>query len=322
MIRTIYRASLSSLRLTRVCCKDTADRTSRPSAIQEDRNDPYSEKGRSPIMKIARLLIIAVLTLSAIPLAAHDMWIEPTSFLPDAGSVVGLRLRIGQDFLGDPLPRDPALIDQFITVDATGRKPVYGHDGGDPAGLIRVTEPGVVIAGYQSHPAPIVIPAPTFNQYIKDEGLDAIAQLRAGRNQTNSEAREIFARCAKSLVRYGTPTNTQGDRTLGFTLELVAQKNPYTLRAGEDFPVDLTYEGRPLSNALVIAMNRANPMAKLTARTDAKGHVNFRLPQDGTWLIKAVHMIPAPAGTNAEWESFWASLTFQLKTSTTGVAAK
>ena len=33
----------------------------------------------------------------------------------NAGSVVGLRLRIGQDFLGDPLPRDPALIDQFIT---------------------------------------------------------------------------------------------------------------------------------------------------------------------------------------------------------------
>src|ERR1051326_7025090 len=160
MIRIIYRASLSSLRLTRVCCKDTADRTSRLSAIQEDRSYPYSEKGRSPIMKIARLLIIAVLTLSAIPLAAHDMWIEPTSFLPDAGSVVGLRLRIGQDFLGDPLPRDPALIDQFITVDTTGRKPVYGHDGGDPAGLIRVTEPGVVIAGYQSHPTPIVIPAP------------------------------------------------------------------------------------------------------------------------------------------------------------------
>jgi hypothetical protein len=29
------------------------------------------------------------------------------------------------------------------------------------------------------------------------------------------------------------------------------------------------------------------------------------------WLIKAVHMIPAPAGTNAEWQSYWASLTFE-----------
>ena len=68
-------------------------------------------------MKVVSLLVIALLTLSAVPLAAHDMWIEPTSFLPDAGAVIGLRLRVGQDFLGDPLPRDPALIDQFISVD-------------------------------------------------------------------------------------------------------------------------------------------------------------------------------------------------------------
>jgi uncharacterized GH25 family protein len=274
------------------------------------------------IMKVTRLLVIALLTLSAIPLAAHDMWIEPTSFLPDAGSVIGLRLRVGQGFLGDPLPRDPALIDQFISVDSTGRKPVYGHDGGDPAGLMRVTEPGVVIIGYQSHPKPILLPAATFNQYIKEEGLDAIADLRAHRNQTNSEAREIFARCAKSLVHYGAAGGAQADRTLGFTLELLAEKNPYALRAGEDLPVTLTYEGHPLPNALVVAMNRANPNAKITARTDAKGRASLRLPQDGIWLVKAVHMIPAPAGSNADWASFWASLTFQLKTVPVGVAAK
>jgi uncharacterized GH25 family protein len=188
---------------------------------------------------------------------------------------------------------------------------------------VRVTDPNVLIIGYQSHPKPIVLPAATFNQYLKEEGLDAIAELRAHRNQTSNEAREIFSRCAKSLIRYGTPpTNAQADRALGFTLELVAEKNPYTLQAGQDLPINLTYQGRPLAGTLVIAMNRANPMAKISARTDAKGHVSFRVPEDGTWLIKAVHMIQAPAGSNAEWESFWASLTFQLKSSPTGVAAK
>src|SRR2546426_560044 len=34
----------------------------------------------------------------------------------------------------------------------------------------------------------------------KAEGLDAITELRARRNQTSSDAREIFSRCAKSLV--------------------------------------------------------------------------------------------------------------------------
>lgn len=272
-------------------------------------------------MKIVRFVALA-LALSAAPLAAHDMWIEPTSFIPEAGKIIGLRLRVGQDFLGDPIPRDPELIDQFISVDSTGRKPVYGRDGADPAGLVRVADPGLLILGYQSRPKPIVLPATTFNQYLKEEGLDAIAELRARRNQTSSDAREIFSRCAKSLVRYGMPTDAQADRVLGFTLELVSERNPYTLRVGEDLPVSLWYGGRPLPGVLVVAMNRANPMAKITARTDKKGRVTFRLPQDGIWLIKAVHMVPAPAGTNADWASFWASLTFELKSSATGVAGK
>ena len=276
----------------------------------------------SSVLRRSGRLVVAGLVLSVASLAAHDMWIEPTAFIPDAGEIVGVRLRVGQDFLGDPLPRDPALIEQFVSIDSTGRKPVYGRDGADPAGLLRVTEPGLLIIGYQSHPSPVVLQSTKFNQYLKEEGLDAIAELRASRKQTGSDAREIFSRCAKSLLLSGTPAKAEADRALGFTLELVAEKNPYALHAGEDLPVSLTYEGRPLPGALVVAMNRANPMAKLTARTDKNGRVTFKLPQDGTWLIKAVHMIPAPAGANADWASFWASLTFELKSSATGVAAK
>jgi len=272
-------------------------------------------------MRIIRFFA-AALVLSAAPLAAHDMWIEPSSFLADVGKIIGLRLRVGQDFLGDPLPRDPELIEQFISVDSTGRKPVYGRDGADPAGLVRAVKPGLLIIGYQSHPKPIVLPATTFNQYLEEEGLDAVAELRARRKQTNSDAREIFSRCAKSLVHYGTPADVEADRVLGFTLELVAERNPYTLRTGQNLPVSLTYDGRPLAGALVVAMNRASPMAKMTARTDTDGRASFRLSQDGIWLIKAVHMIPAPSGANAEWASFWASLTFELRSSSTGVAAK
>ena len=266
--------------------------------------------------------LFAALMLSSATLFAHDMWIEPTAFVPDAGKIIGLKLRVGQDLLGDPIPRDPALIDQFITVDSTGRKPVVGRNGADPAGLVRVAAPGLLVVGYKSNPSPVVLPAAKFNQYLKEEGLEAIAELRARRNQTGNEAREVFSRCAKSLVSSGTPTDADADRSLGFTLELVALKNPYTLRAGEDLPVSLAYEGRPLSGALVAAMNRLNPAAKLTARTDKNGRVSFKLPETGMWLIKAVHMIPAAAGANAEWASFWASLTFELKSSAVEAVAR
>src|SRR5688572_11925041 len=85
------------------------------------------------------LTTLVVITLSAASLTAHDMWIDPTTFLPAAGEIVGVRLRVGQDLLGDPIPRDPSQIHQFVVDDAEGRKPVVGRAGGDPAGFVRAS---------------------------------------------------------------------------------------------------------------------------------------------------------------------------------------
>jgi len=268
----------------------------------------------SPKFRRPGIMVMAAIALGHAPLLAHDMWIEPTAFSPESGEIIGVRLRVGQDLVGDPLPRDPAHINQFVVEDASGRKPVIGRDGANPAGLLRVAMPGLLVIGYRSNPSSLEQTAEKFNQYLKEEGLDSIAALRARRNETNARARELFSRCAKSLVLSGSVNRAQGDRPLGFPLELVAERNPYAIGGGEELPVRLTYENRPLAGALVVAMSRLNPSERLSARTGADGRVRFRLPSGGMWLIKAVHMAPAPAGTNAEWVSFWASLTFQLPT--------
>ena len=268
------------------------------------------------VRRQALLAIVVVIALSRASLSAHDMWIDPTTFSPASGQIVGVRLRVGQDLLGDPVPRDPALINQFVFEDEAGRTPLVGRVGADPAGFLRVSTPGLLVIGYRSNPSPVEQTPEKFNQYLKEEGLDAVAALGARRNEAGARIREIFSRCAKSLVMSGPANEKQSDRSLGFTLELVAERNPYAIRAGQDFPVRLTYENRPLPGALVVAMNRLTPSEKLTARTDQDGRVRFRLRPGGMWLVKAVHMVPAPAGTNAEWASFWASLTFELRTTT------
>ena len=267
----------------------------------------------TPTFRRLSALALAAATLACRPLIAHDMWIEPTTFSPESGDIVGLKLRVGQNLLGDPLARDSQLIRQFIVDDGTGRKPVVGRDGGNPAGFVRAAQPGLLVVGYHSNPSSVEETAEKFNQYLKEEGLDAIAALRAQRNETNSQVRELFSRCAKSLLLSGSSGEAQSDRVLGFALELVAERNPYALRAGQDLPVRLTYENHPLPGALVIAMNRLNPSEKLSARTGQDGRVRFRLRPGGMWLVKAVHMVPAPAGANAQWQSYWASLTFEMR---------
>jgi len=240
------------------------------------------------------------------PLLAHDMWIEPSAFLVENGQNIAMRLRVGENLLGDPLPRSSRLIQEFVIEDAMGRRAVVGREGMDPAGLLRVMNPGSQVIGYYSKPSQVELPAEKFNEYLALEGLDSIAALRARRKEMGMDVKESFSRCAKSLLAAGAGS---GDRVLGFPLELFAEKSPYGLTVGESIPVQLIYDKRPLVGALVVAVNRMNPALKQSARTDKSGRVRLKLGAEGMWMIKAVHMIPV----GAEYASFWASLTFEMR---------
>jgi uncharacterized GH25 family protein len=162
---------------------------------------------------------------------------------------------------------------------------------------------------YDSGHDSVQLDAAKFDRYLGDEGLERIRKLRG--SKTNA-VKEIYSRCAKSLLSVGTVAGTGYDRVLGLELELIPEKNPYALKAGEELPVRLLYHGKPLDGALVVAIPKGAPDAKASARSDRHGRASLRLDRPGLWLIKAIHMIPAPADSGAEWESLWASLTFEL----------
>src|SRR5262245_46519977 len=159
--------------------------------------------------------MVMAVVLGSVRLLAHDLWIEPTTFAPGAGEIVGTRLRVGQNFVGDPLRRDSSLIDEFVVEDGQGRRPVVGRDGADPAGLVRAAAPGLLVVGYRSNPSVVDETAEKFAQYLQEEGLEAITTLRAQRGQTGG-VRERFSRAAKALLLSGSPNRAESDRALGF----------------------------------------------------------------------------------------------------------
>lgn len=260
-----------------------------------------------------RSLALAVL-LSAPIAFAHDVWIEPSSFRPAVGERVSVALRVGQDLRGEPMPRIPALIERFVLKGEGREIPVAGRAGADPAGMTVVGEPGLQWIGYQSKAYPMTIDGPKFEAYLKEEGLERIIADRARKGQAAAPGRERFYRCAKSLLdARGLSAKAKADVPLGFTLELVPRKNPYALQAGGVLPLSLTFRGKPIANVLVVAMRKDAPEKAVRARTDAAGRVSLRLDGDGFWLIKAVHMQAAPPGAGVDWESWWASMTFDLQ---------
>jgi uncharacterized GH25 family protein len=250
--------------------------------------------------------------LGAGVLRAHDFWIDPSSFRPAPGQRVVVRLRVGQHFRGDPVPRDPSLLQRFAVVGPGGSEtPVPGVPNAEPAGFATVASPGLALITYASGRSPVALDGAKFETYLADEGLEAVSAARAKKGQTGAAVQEVFSRCAKSFLAVGGTGGPGYDRVLGLTLELVPEKDPSGLQPGADLPVRLLYRGKPLAGALVAALPRDQPDARVTARTDAAGRARLRLDRPGVWLVKAVHMIPAPAGTGADWESFWASLTFE-----------
>jgi uncharacterized GH25 family protein len=264
-------------------------------------------------MRSRAVLLAAALAGAASAARAHDFWIEPSRFHPDPGSTVAVGLRVGQDFRGEPVPRNPALIRRFALVSQGGEAPIDGLPGSDPAGEIAAMPAGLSWIVYRSGASPVTLEAEKFEKYLAEEGLEAVSQARRARSEQDKPGREIFSRSVKAMILSGDPkSGSKGfDRPLGLTLELVLRKDPSRAVPG-DLPLRLLSEGKPLGGALVVAMNQAAPDRKEKGRTDARGDVTLRFPQKGVWLVKAVHMTPAPPGQGADWESVWTSLTFEV----------
>jgi uncharacterized GH25 family protein len=262
----------------------------------------------------ARPVFLALLAalLSVARLAAHDFWIDPSSFRPAPGQRVTVRLRVGQHFRGDPVPRDPSLLQRFsVIAPGGGESPIPGVPGAEPAGFATMTAQGLTLLTYASGRSPVSLDGAKFESYLSEEGLEAVSAVRARKSQSAASVKEVFSRYAKSFLDVGGKGGTGYDRVLGLTLELIPEKDPTSLTSGAELPVRLLFRGKPLAGVLVTALPHDKPDTKITARTDAAGRARLRLDQPGEWLVKAVHMIPAPAETAADWESFWASLTFE-----------
>ncbi len=259
---------------------------------------------------------LALFTLLVAPIAlAHDVWIEPSSFRPAVGERVTVALRVGENLRGEPMPRIPAWIDRFILKGESREIPVIGRSGIDPAGMTIVGEPGLQWIGYQSTAYPMTSEAQKFEASLKEEGLEGIIAERAKKSQSAAPGRERFYRCAKALLDVpGVDQKSSATPApLGFTLDLQPRKNPYVLRAGDALPLSLTFRGKPIANVLVVALRKDAPEKSVRARTDAAGRVSLRLDDAGFWLIKAVHMEAAPPDAGVDWESWWASMTFDLQ---------
>lgn len=268
---------------------------------------------RHPRILAACALALSLLFLCAGGAAAHDFWVEALDFEPGVGDAVGVRLFLGNLDAAEPYARNPEHVAEFFVVGPTGvRVPVVGRDGYDPAGVFHVAEPGMLVVGYRSTRSSVTLPADRFAAYLEDQGLDVVRRARARQGAEDEPAREVYSRCAKALVRAADGPTEGFDRVLGLPLEIVPVEDPFSVVSGDRLSFRVTFRGKPVPFALLVASAQADPSREIRLRTDAAGRAAFSLSHGGAWMLHCVHMVEAPEEADADWESFWSSLTFRL----------
>jgi uncharacterized GH25 family protein len=259
--------------------------------------------------------VTMALMLTATPAMAHDFWLQPMRFQVAPNAPLGASFLVGHGALRERWnnnDRIVALNDYFA-----GRATDLRGDlrsGGDADLVSRFAAPGLHILGMQSSFAYSELPAIRFDDYAKVEGLTAINAARQRMGKVRPAGRERYSRRAKSLIQVGPQTAADQrfvTRPIGLKLEIVPERNPYTLDASRMLPVHILYKGRRLANATVKLTNLAQdekPVA--VALTDRSGRARFRIPARGNWLLNVVWGEPVAGNPRFDYDTTFSSLTF------------
>jgi len=256
---------------------------------------------------------IAITALFALTVTsdAHDFWIEPTLFQPETGDRTGFNLRVGQNFSGETLPWVPEWFIDYRVIGPDGAKPVRAVIGDIPAGGFTPDKDALYMVGYLSRADLADLEPEKFNTYLQKEGLEHALEARIAAGNENTQGLEYYSRCAKSLIKGGSGADTTVlSEVIGYPLEIIPLNNPYTL-TDNTLKIRILYDDKPLSGLAVFVVNAADPENQQRINTDAAGEASLVIDSKGTWLIKAVHIYEID-NPYADWESYWASLTFRL----------
>lgn len=264
------------------------------------------------------ILAVAMLGLAG-PTSGHDFWIQPARFVVKPGDGVPFTLLVGHGTARQRWAVPVDRVRRFDVISNAGRvdqRAALHTQSGDDDGRLALRTAGTHVVVLESGPAISVLPAIRFNDYLKVEGLTPAILKRARAGTTETEGREFYSRRAKTLIKVGKTMTAQPHitRATGIKLEIVPQKSPYDLKPGEALPLQILYDGQPLSGATVKLNNLDSDAEPVAQRlTDARGRVAFAVPQRGRWQLNVIWTAPIDH-PRADFDTVFSSLSFGCDT--------
>lgn len=264
---------------------------------------------------IAALTAILTSTLLA---HAHEFWVRPGKFVASEGELGTFYLFHGHHFEGEPVPRNEPYVARFDLINAREAMTIVGRHG-QSTNVARFATQGTNVVVYESREVLSELSPERFAAYLKEEGLDHIARQREQLGEADKPGVEMYVRCAKALVSVAAKGETAPagltDQIAGLPMEIVLQPMD-TAAVGQTAKVRVFYDGKPLAGTRLAVVSEAQVKADATSttiiHTDPDGYASFDLDRPGPWMVTALHMIRTDDRDDADWKSYWASLTFAV----------
>jgi hypothetical protein len=262
-------------------------------------------------MKIIPNLVL----LCGVAALGHDLYLMPATFFPTAPAVT-VAFHSGDAFPESEVAgradriRDPKLLWKGGSATLTNLR----ADGKRLISSGNSSASGEIIAAVHTTPTLIELEAPKFTEYLKEEGLTATIDWRNQHGESAKPGKERYSKYAKSILLGGAPDGF-ASHSVGYIIEIIPQSDPYRLKPGDRLPVQVLFRGKPAADLQIESAWAAKAGKKTTVvgRTGLDGRLDVPLQAAGTWRIHTIKMERCADAAVADWESFWASLTFELR---------
>ncbi len=263
-------------------------------------------------------IAFCVIAVAAGVARAHDLFFRADSFVVAPNSIVRLRALSGTFSQSENSVSRDRLRDLSV-VSAAGRShpdTMQWSATGDTSVLsVRVGPAGTYVVGASLLPREITLKAKEFNGYLADDGIPDVLASRRKKNELNKDATERYSKHIKALVQAGSATTGDFSAVLDYPAEIVPLDNPYSLSRGSMLRVRALVDGKAVANQMIVAGGRSSSGARFReqrVRTNASGVARVQLAGKGQWYVKFIRMVPFTGPEKIDYESKWATLTFEL----------
>lgn len=270
-------------------------------------------------MKWRYLVAITAVAGTSTVLQAHDFFLRANSFFVAPGATVQIRALNGTFSKSENSVTRDRLLDLSVVGPA-------GHDHPDTASwsttgdtsvlTVKVGAQGTYVVGASLKPREITLKPEDFNKYLADDGIPDVLKLRKKKGEMGKGATERYSKHIKAILQVGNKRDGAYSTILGYPAELIPLDNPYSAKAGGSIRVRSMVDGKPAGNQLIVSGGRTSSGGRFPerrVRSDASGVARIPLPKKGQWYVKFIHMVPFIGAGKIDYESKWATLTFEVR---------